>query len=249
MDRRLAGVGRIGRAPRAGAGGHTILTPASILGAAYHSDWRADDPNRLMNGSKVAGLFNYGHDASDALEADVNFQMIYTAAAVNGGPGLIGGTKGLVATLNTPIVAGDRPYYWLIAQLSTTSQYSYMLFAGDPSDTALVIRNGTFEDRLSGDTNTTGGAPDTALHLFEWSFDGTNRLLVDGSVVIAGARTSPGVATHGLLCGPSSNSGAAAIFVREICALDPTPTQVANMRSYLRGPNFPNYAGSSYGLS
>lgn len=207
-----------------------------------------------MSGSNVAGLFNYGSDASDALEVTSAQDPTYGATAFHGGPGItFASGQGLIATLNTPIPNGTSIYAWLVGRLAAPAS-GYMAFFGT-HDNALVAYTGSAFYVENGNGGLAGngvqGTQDTSSHLWEVVFDGTNSLLIDGSVVVTGGALpggGAGITAIGLGCDTSGMFGAAQILSRLIVAVAPTGPQVTSMRSYLRGLNFPDYTGSSYGI-
>lgn len=251
--------------------GHTIVTPASILGAGYYADFRADDNNRVMNGSKVAAGYNYGLDASDALQASAGRQPTYNAANFNGGPSWAfsaGSNTLMVATLNTPVAAGGRVYCWLVAAnvpannipvaLQDTAFTDGILcpYASAGSKYGVARR----QDASNIDLAVSATDADSGRRLFKFGYTvgGTASLVLkEGATNAAHDYVSTGglkVLTIGDVVG-AGVVPATFDFVRLIVWHNPaTPTALPSgaaltaMDTYLNGQNFANYNGSSYGL-
>ena len=245
--------------------GHTILTPSNILGSLYHSDFRADDANRVMAGSNVAGLYNYGLDASDALQAVDASRPVYNVSAFNGGPGIVfdGSDDLLRAVFNTPIPAGQRPYMWVVGS-----------FGASPNDDGVAVSlhdaapaTGMSYKYLSGHITVKrvdgSGSQDvqsatsgTGRHLSRVAFStgGTNTIVVDRTDAHDSTRTSATTADMTEL-----NLGGVWVGVpvvnqkftlaRVIVASDtPSAGVLTAMDDYFYGNNVANYTGSNYGL-
>lgn len=266
-NRRFAGAGwrrEAGSCPMRG-GGHTIVSPATILGLLYHTDFRADDPFRVMNGpTNVQALYNYGLDASDALQAAVLNQPAYGAATFNGGPGITfdGTTDFLQSTFNTPIVSGKRPCVWCVFQRVSSATAKYVATLQNAGiTTALAVRLGAtnFEGEKQDAAFVrmdSGVAKDTSRHLMKLCFavGGTGAMVLDGVTTNAAngnatnasltLTTLGAITLLGVLTQPGN-----VVLARWIGASDAvTAQQDADMVTYLKGTNFPNYTGSSYGL-
>lgn len=235
--------------------GHAITSPSSILASLYHTDFRADDPFRVMGaGAAVAGLYNYGLDLSDALQGTAGLRPLYGATSFGGrGPGITfdGTDDNLKATCNGLIAAGKRPYVWYVGTLNANT-VGFLYGIGKPGNTNSGIANVSLVlDAQFEGTNNINGTADLSAHLLEMSWDGTNKLLVDGAVVTAGnagvLATDVTVMTLGArFDGGQPSSSTMARFI--VAADTPSAQQKTDMRAYLRGANHANYTSSSYGL-
>jgi len=241
--------------------GGSATSPSTILGASLHSEFRANDPLKTLNGGNVQTLHNYGNDASNSTQGTVADQPAYLAAGFNGGPGVQGDGASdlLVSVFNTAITNTHRPYLWLVAQDGQAGdKYACTVRDNPLTDTWCNIMsdragNGDWTSRrVSGSDefrDSTVTRVGKALIELGWPAGGTAALVVNG-VAVDGVNLSPAHSLQAMeLCGFAAlSSFNNCIFAHAILASDVTAPQVTNMRAFLKGANFPGYTANSYGL-
>lgn len=245
--------------------GHVITNPGTILGSLYHSDFRADDANRVMAGSNVAGLFNYGLDASDALQAVNSSRPAYSAAAFNGGPGIVfdGSDDLLRSVFNTPIPSGPRPYVWIVGAFDASPNndgVAVSLHDAAPANALSFkylsghISVKRLDPTGSEDLQSATGGSGRHLSRVGFSAGGTATLVVDKTDSNNSIRTGApdqvmtelnlGSVWVGFIAVPQKFT-----LARVILASDtPSAGMLTAMDDYFYGNNVANYTGSNYGL-
>jgi hypothetical protein len=241
--------------------GGTTTSPSTILGASLHSEFRANDPLKVLNAGNVQTLHNYGNDASNATNGTANQQPAYLATGFNGGPAFQGDGSNdiLVSAFNAPITNTHRPYLWLVMQDGQAgTKYCATVRDAPLADTWFNVLsdnsgNGDWTSRrVSGAdefTDSTVSRTGKALVEVGWPVGGTAVITVNGTSVnngnIALAHSLSAMELCGFAALSSFNN---CIFAHAILASDVTAQQITNMRAFLRGANFPGYTANSYGL-
>ncbi len=235
--------------------------PEEILGALWHSEFRATDEITLGTGvSSWGNLTAQG----DLVQATGSKQPAYSATAFNGGPAVVGDGSNdeLIATV-TGLLSGTRPYAWVVLQRVAqvnAGDYSFSMLDAIPNGpnylAAHTDATNWLTDRgLADGTEVTShpATPDTGRHLIELgaTVGGTACFAIDG-VAINGAKSGALGAniTRLVACGVAAAGYCAAVRIAHIVVASDAPSagQIADMRTYFRGPNFPDYTGGSYGL-
>lgn len=237
-----------------GLAGGGVVTLATILGSTLYKEIRANDPLKTLDGSNnVSSAHNYGVDSGDASQGTAAARPAYQATGFNGGPAFVfspAGSQGLNGTFAAS-VNGTRPYVFVVGQYtSATAGYSAGL-GGDNANGVYINGANWGVQFNTATTETAGGSDTTTRHLIEWSFDGTNKLLIDGVVKLAGDGGTlidvGNAKTYGVACRPPTLTGAGFVFAHLAIAIGATPAQITAARAFLRGANFPGYTGNSYG--
>jgi hypothetical protein len=245
------------------AGSAALATPQSILGALYHSRWRATAGITIATGVSV---WANATAAGNLLQAVVALQPAYEAAGFNGGPSVAadGINDTLTATL-TGLLAGQRPYMWLVLQKIANVggvDYHASLVDAIPNGPAYLAMHSTpvnwLCDRGSADGAAladSGVGTDNNRHLIEigMTASGIEVVVIDGtrsggSGAIVGALGAAIGFLQLFAVGVGGGQCNSRIADITIASNEPSATQLALMRAYYYSANFPGYTGASYGL-
>lgn len=141
------------------------VSPATILGSLYHSDFDAADPGIVLNAGNVASIPNRGLDASPLVQAVAANQPAFSATSFAGGPGITGDgvSDTLLCAFNVPIPAGARPYIWVVCKANNLAVVNGIVACvfGTPGVAPYIV---TWTNRTDGnaggglDMNSGGGA-------------------------------------------------------------------------------------------
>lgn len=242
-----------GRFPivRSNMGGGVILTPDVILGTDLWKWHRVfpEDPALSLTGSNVS---NWPCKANNGgfFQFLASRRPLYSATSFNGGPGVTGdGAAGveadlLLATASSPILSGERPYIWIVAQRLSGGAATAVIgniFNGASHRLSIASTNTNqwqFERRTTGNNVfTTFGTADNSRHLFETGYTagGTDSHAIDGVAINSTATLAlaAGISTMAIYSNDDStfpsNCNIAEIVVSRA---DPTALQKTQMRDY-----------------
>lgn len=236
---------------RANAGSPIIFEPDVILGASLWKWHRLfpGDPALTLSGSNVTA-WPCKASNGDFFQITASRKPLYSATSFNGGPGITGdGAAGvnadlLVATAPTPLVLGDRPYMWIVAQrLSAPAAFQTIggLYTG--TTTRLFVHrtaagNWQFERRTNSDNVFTDWGPSNANpHLFESGFTvgGLDSHAVDAVEINSTATLAIAEGINFMTLFATETATFPANFVVAevvVSKTDPTPLQKTRMRDY-----------------
>lgn len=246
--------------PRRDGSRFPINPVKAILGSLYFADFAANDPAMVLNAGNVSSWPNRGSDKAPAIQGTAANQPAFSLTSFNGGPGVTGDGVNdlLVATWNNPIAIGKRPHVWLVMQLIATTNGRVQM---EMTQTVVLDRSmqlynavanfAAYSDEIPDNFN--GSAIDTSRHMIEYGMtaSATGRFRVDanafnGTGTNALTKAAEAMAIFDIKPGGSPANMALARLI--MASDEPSAQQKADVRTYLRGNNFPGYTGSNYGI-
>lgn len=236
----------------------------AILGAGYFARYRANDPNKSLDGSNnVISLKNMAASGELISQGTAGKRPAWSATSFNGGPGVTfvaASNTNLQGTMTTPRPINSRSYCWLVTTI-TGGANKAMAALSTPTNVARIVDYDSVaffgcvrrQDAVTLDIVSSAVAYDANRHLLEFGFTagGTATFVIDGAATNAAHDYLPSAVLDTISLGdlPEGGTAQSGVFCDFIVyAGDPTAGQLAAMRAYLKGANFPGYTGSSYGL-
>jgi len=239
------------------AGDGTDPSPASILGASYHSDWDLADPAVVLSGGTVVTSVPNKGLGGGALVVGPGTGGTWEAAGFGGAPSMqfnAGGTfaQAMMATFDTPIPAGSRAFVWAAMQAPTLAGtcIAFDLQSADNTRALLyyLANSGGWSVLIGANAQpfVTGNpiaAFDTNRHFYELGnvAGGTAAYGLDnatGNLSGAGGVSVTDVPLTKMLLsgyGPSSDQRGNARYARLIVSsAEPTAEQRAAMKAYFK---------------
>lgn len=240
-------------------GGADLPTPASILGAAYHTDLDLSYPGVAVSGGVVSSVPNKARDGG-ACVVGPGTGATWEAAGFLGGPSMLfnaagGSAQAMTATFNTPIPTGSRVFIWAAMQCPSLSGNAFgtgIAFDLKSADGAralihYVYNSGGFAvlAAINASPYVTGAplaAFDTSPHYHELGnttggVDAYGRDNARGNISAGGSTVTDAPLTALLLCGYGATAdqrGHVRIARIIVANSEPTAAQRAAMKGYFK---------------
>ncbi len=225
------------------------VTVSDILGSLYELDWYADS---LSDGA-VTSWPSVGPRTDSLAQATAGKKPTRSATSFLGLPGVTSDTGDTLAvTLANPLVAGTRPYAFIVAKLNAIAGVGiiYKMAVSPETGDQVEIYHGTggagdqkinhYRDDSVGATAATSGAADTLPRLYECGFTagGAGTHVVDGAArnsIRTGTPATNVVLIRLFADDATPTSGSSATIARVIvCNAEPSEAVKRQLRAYLR---------------
>lgn len=225
-------------------------TPASILGALYHSHFYATDSGISTAAGKVTSVPNRGLDGAPAVQNTLAVKPDLNATAFNGGPGIVfdGSNDELHVTFTTPIPSSSRPYAWVVMRQVGAQGYFFAVVDTipltanwfstrfDTSPPQYIQCDRHISDGVDGFTAVVSNLNPTLVQI-GLTVGGVNALVVNGSAASPNRGGTAGAAMTAMQLGMiSAGVQPASVVIAEVILAGDMPSapQIAAVNTYLR---------------